>query len=297
MNECRHMRAFVIVLLKQGGSGYGWGRQGIGIGTSSEWMEEARAQVKDETVRIINNAMNRGEYNDKFSNDVFIAGVSFISPVRDSITVEGDGYYDTDAMSEDGTAATTRDKMSTGKAYGIIFMAGVAVIMAAVAILVTKAFRDGRRRRYSKRRERRRDARNHDDDKKKTKSTTWDTDRIATLETESDEDDLEVTLYIRSPRNASDRKRGKDESTSPKVGVLQVSDVDVFDDNIAEMALHERSPRGSPQRKPLQFNPSECKKPNEDGKDDEGTEATASISQITRNSLGREPIYEDEMEI
>lgn len=263
-------------------------------------MEGARAHVRDETVRIIKNAIDRGEYNGKFVDEVFIAGVTFVTPIPETITIEGNGY------TEEATAAATKkrdDKMSTGKAYGIIFISGAAVILAAMAFLMTKAFRDGRRRGYSKRRARSHHARKRSEDEKKTRAT-WNTDRIVDVESESVDDDVEVTLYIRSPRNASERKQANDKgSTSFKASL----DKDSFDDNVAEMALTVWSPQNSTKgRKHHQFDPSQYKKR---GKDDEGTEATeatepteateatAPISQIVHGTTGCEPIYEDEMEI
>jgi len=293
MNECRLMRAFIIVLMKRNNQ-----RE---HSVSSEVMEGARAHVRDETVRIIKNAIDRGEYNGKFVNDIFIAGVTFVTPIPETITIEGNGY------TEEATAAATKnrdDKMSTGKAYGIIFISGAAVILAAMAFLMTKAFRDGRRRGYSKRRTRSHHARKRPEDEKKTRAA-WNTDRIVDVESESvdDDADIEVTLYIRSPRNASERKQATSNdkgSTSFKASL----DNDSFDDNIAEMALTVRSPKNSPKgRKHPQFDPSQYKKR---GKEDEGTEATepteatevtAPIPQLLRGTTGCEPIYEDEMEI
>lgn len=293
VNECRHMRAFVIVNLRATDDD-----DDDDVKATSK-MDEARIQLKEETKRIIEEACDKGDYNGKFVKDIFIAGVSFDKPVKEVTTL--DHGYDQPLAGISGSQVQSRSKMDKAEAYGIILLVGVAVILAAVAFLVTKTCRDARRRGYKKRSHQKKPGKKGG---AKQGTAAW-TDQIIEVESESDAEDLEVTLYLRSPRNASDpQKRGSSPTNN-------MSRSPVSSPDICGAELHVRSPHTKkPAKKPAipfdmyQKNSSIEKKKNV--KEDEETEATASISQITRSTSSFEqrldhtkiePIYEEEYEI
>lgn len=291
VNECRHMRAFVILNLKRADE------DDDDVGATRK-MDETRMQLKEETKRIIEEACDRGDYNGKFVKDVFIAGVSFVKPIKKVTTL--DHGYDQPLAGISVSEMKSRHKMDKAEAYGIILLVGVAVILAAVAFLVTKTCRDARRRGYTKRSQKKPGKKGGS----KPGTAAW-TDQIIEVESESDAEDLEVTLYLRSPRNASDpQKQGPTPNNNTSRSPVSSPD-------ICRAELHVRSPQNkkAPKKPTIPFElyqkrPSTDKKKTE--KEDEETEATASISQITRSTSSFEqrldhskidPIYEEEYEI
>lgn len=293
VNECRHMRAFVILNLRKVDD------DDDDDVSATKKMDEARVHLKEETKRIIEEACDRGDYNGKFVREIFIAGVSFVKPVKEVTTL--DHGYDQPLAGTSGSQVKSRSKMDKAEAYGTILLAGVAVILAAVAFLVTKTCRDARRRGYTKRSHQKKSGKKGG---AKQGTAAW-TDQIIEVESESDAEDLEVTLYLRSPRNASDPQK---QGSSP---TKNMSRSPVSSPDICRAELHVRSPHTKkPAKKPAipfdmyQKKSSIDKKKSE--KEDEETEATASISQITRSTSSFEqrldhtkiePIYEEEYEI
>ena len=292
VNECRHMRAFVILNLRKIDDD-------DDDMSATKKMDEARVQLKEETKRIIEEACDRGDYNGKFVREIFIASVSFVKPEKEVTTL--DHGYDQPLAGISGSQVESRSKMGKAEAYGIILLAGVAVILAAVAFLVTKTCRDARRRGYTKRSHQKKPGMKGG---AKQGTAAW-TDQIIEVESESDAEDLEVTLYLRSPRNASDPQK---QGSSP---TNNISRSPVSSPDICRAELHVRSTHTKkPAKKPdipfdmYQKKTSIDKKTNE--KEDEETEATASISQITQSASSFEqrldhtkiePIYEEEYEI
>ena len=297
VNECRHMRAFVILNLRRAEDENG---ESGSTSTAIEMIDEAKTQLKEETKRIIRLACERGDYNGKFVKNTFIAGISLVKPVKEITTL--DNGYDGSFAGKSGSESGSRIKMDKAEAYGIILLAGVAVILAAVAFLITKTYRDASRRGYSKRSHKTKPDKK---DNAKQNTSAW-TDQIVEVESESDAEDLEVTLYLRSPRNATDSQK-QDQSSPSNHKMDPVSSSD-----ICRAELHVKSPRHKKKaNKPtipfdLYQKRSTVKEKNE--KEDEKTEATASISEFTRststfdnhekwNRTKIEPIYEEEYEI
>ena len=291
VNECRHMRAFVILNLRKIDGDDDDDDDDV---SATKKMDEARRELKEETKRIIEEACDRGDYNGKFVRDIFIDGVSFVE-VKEVTTL--DHGYDQPLAGSSGFQAKYRSKMDKAEAYGIILLAGVAVILAAVAFLVTKTCRDARRRGYTER------SHQKEPGKKggaKRGTAAW-TDQIIEVESESDAEDLEVTLYLRSPRNASDPQK---QGSSP---ISNMSRSPISSPGICRAELHVRSPHTKKPAIPFDMYQKKApadKKKSEKG--DEETEATASISQITRSTSSFEqrldhrkiePIYEEEYEI
>ena len=288
VNECRHMRAFVILNLRKIDDD-------DDDMSATKKMDETRVQLKEETKRIIEEACDRGDYNGKFVNEIFLAGVSFVKPEKEVTTL--DHGYDQPLAGISGSQVESRSKMGKAEAYGIILLAGVAVILAAVAFLVTKTCRDARRRGYTKRSHPKKPGKKGG---AKQGTAAW-TDQIIEVESESDAEDLEVTLYLRSPRNASDQQK-QGSSPTNNMSRSPVSSPDIY-----RAELHVRSPHTKKPAIPFdmyQKKSSIDKKTNE--KEDEETEATASISQITQSASSFEqrfdhtkiePIYEEEYEI
>mmetsp|Transcript_18149 Transcript_18149/g.51944 ORF Transcript_18149/g.51944 Transcript_18149/m.51944 type:complete len:441 (-) Transcript_18149:1995-3317(-) len=305
VNECRHMRAFVILNIVENGES---GRDG----TTIEMMDEVRTHLKGETKSIIQQACERGDYNGKFVKDTFIAGISFVKPVKESTTL--DHGYDGSLAGISGSELEPRNNMDKAEAYGIILLAGVAVILAAAAFLITKTCRDARRRSDSKQSHQKKPGKKGS---AKQDTAAW-TDQIVEVESESDAEDLEVTLYLRSPRNASDSQK---QGSSPSNNRDPVSSPD-----ICRAELHVGSPQNKKQARELHVrslrNKKQTKKPTipfdlyqkkaidkqKNENEDEETEATASISEITRSTstfdhhkkldhTTIEPIYEEEYEI
>ena len=288
VNECRHMRAFVILNLRKIDDD-------DDDMSATKKMDETRVQLKEETKRIIEEACDRGDYNGKFVNEIFLAGVSFVKPEKEVTTL--DHGYDQPLAGISGSQVESRSKMGKAEAYGIILLAGVAVILAAVAFLVTKTCRDARRRGYTER------SHQKESGKKggaKRGTAAW-TDQIIEIESESDAEDLEVTLYLRSPRNASDPQK---QGSSP---ISNMARSPISSPGICRAELHVRSPHT---KKPaIPFDMYQKKAPADKKRSDKGdeeTEATASISQITRSTSSFEqrldhrkiePIYEEEYEI
>ena len=304
VNECRHMRAFVILNLRRAEDENG---ESGSTSTAIEMIDETKTQLKEETKRIIRLACERGDYNGKFVKNTFIAGISLVKPVKEITTL--DNGYDGSFAGKSGSESGSRIKMDKAEAYGIILLAGVAVILAAVAFLITKTYRDASRRGYSKRSHKTKPDKK---DNAKQNTSAW-TDQIVEVESESDAEDLEVTLYLRSPRNATDSQK-KDQSSPSNHNMDPKSRPPVSSSDICKAELHAKSPRHKKKtNKPtipfdLYQKRSTVKEKNE--KEDEKTEATASISdtEFTRststfdyhekwNRTKIEPIYEEEYEI
>ena len=81
VNECRHMRAFVILNLRKIDD------DDADVSATKK-MDEARTHLKEETKRIIEEACDRGDYNGKFVNEIFLAGVSFVKPEKEVTTLD-----------------------------------------------------------------------------------------------------------------------------------------------------------------------------------------------------------------
>jgi len=298
VNECRHMRAFVILNLRKA-------KDNIDESApmaSSEMMDEARKNVKDETKRIIEEACDRGDYNGKFVKGTFIAGVSFVKPAKEVTTL--DHGYDKPLAGISSSELESRNRMDKVEAYGIILLAGAAVILAAIAFLVAESCRDARRRDYTKRNHRKKPGKNGGANQD---TAAW-TEQIIEVETESDEEDVGVMLYLRSPRNSPDLEKEepslsnyKSRSGDSSPGVICSAEFYLKYLYNDKPAKRPASPFDRYQKKSRFDN---YKKRHE--KEDEETQATASISQITRSSSSFEesldhrnigPIYEEENEI